>query len=119
MAIRPATLHLSRTGLDSVVYGALVHMLGLRTADAIDFYVDTRLATDDPERYEQAILLLLGRHGGTLVMHGIRSELETSKGGERLTKESFGGQVRRFGPKPNQARQPGPGNGETMTLSVR
>jgi hypothetical protein len=90
------TVHLSRTLAESAVYGALVHLVGVRAADMIDFYVDTRLATDDPEKYEQVIKLLLGEFGGGLLVQGVKSELTTPNGKPTGIKETFGDQMRAF-----------------------
>jgi hypothetical protein len=78
--------------LTSFVYGALVKLLGLTNAQAIEFYVDTRLAVDNPDGYEQSMRRLLGEHGGSLVINGLKTELARGSGTERSS-ESFRSQV--------------------------
>jgi hypothetical protein len=58
-----------------LVYEALMRTLGRDRAEVVDFYIDTRLAAEDPERYERAIKSLLGEHGARLVTRAIKSEL--------------------------------------------
>jgi len=77
----------------NLVYRALVKMVGQTNADAIEFYIDTRLAVDDPAEYERSVGLLLGDHGGHLVMNGLKTELARGSGTERFS-ESFFSQVR-------------------------
>lgn len=79
--------------IPNIIYGALVRMLGLGNAEAIEFYVDTRLAVDDPERYESSLRLLLGEQVGSLVVTGIKTEL-ARKSGAAGWGESLLGQVR-------------------------
>ena len=69
--IRPSV----RGRTSNILYGALVCAVGLSSAEAIDFYVDSRLAALDPVRYEQSIKKLLGEHGGDLIVRAMRSEL--------------------------------------------
>jgi hypothetical protein len=72
---------------------ALVRMMGQADAEAVDFYVDTRLAVEDPAAYEKSLRLLLGEHGGGLVIDGLKTELAKGSGVER-SGDSFLGQVR-------------------------
>lgn len=71
-SLRPARGLSPVTGL---VYRALVKMLGKDRAEVLDFYVDSRLAAEDPDGYERALLRLLGEHGGRLVVSALRSDL--------------------------------------------
>jgi len=77
----------------NLIYGALVRMVGLGNAEAIEFYVDTRLAVQDPPRYERSVRLLLGEYGGRLVIDGLKTELARGSGTER-SNDSFFSQVR-------------------------
>jgi len=77
----------------NLIFRALVRAVGLTNAEAIEFYVDTRLAVQDPLRYERSVRLLLGEHGGRLVIEGLKTELARASGVER-SNESFFGQVR-------------------------
>jgi len=77
----------------NLIYGALVRTVGLSNAEAIEFYVDTRLAVQDPQRYERSVKLLLGEFGGRLVIDGMKTELARGSGVERSS-ESFHGQVK-------------------------
>jgi hypothetical protein len=79
--------------LTDLIHGALVRMVGPANAEAIEFYVDTRLAVEDPEAYERSMRLLLREHGGRLVIDGLKTELASRSGAER-SNESFFGQVR-------------------------
>ncbi len=79
--------------LANLIHGALVRVLGPANAEAIEFYVDTRLAVEDPEAYERSVRLLLRGHGGRLVIDGLKTELAARSGAER-SNESFLGQVR-------------------------
>ncbi|MDA4116119.1 MAG: DUF3227 domain-containing protein [Thaumarchaeota archaeon] len=72
---------------------ALVRMMGPADAEALEFYVDTRLAVEDPLAYEKSLRLLLGEHGGSLVIEGLKTELAKVSGVER-SRDSFFGQVR-------------------------
>jgi hypothetical protein len=85
-----------RSPVQVAVYRALVSMLGAKNSAAVDFYVDTRLVTDDPERYEQAIRLLLGEHWGSLVIQGIKSELSAADHGQVSPKESLASMVGKY-----------------------
>jgi len=76
-----------------LIFRALVRTVGLTNAETIEFYVDTRLAVQDPLSYERSVRLLLGAHGGRLVMEGLKTELARGSGIERSS-ESFFGQVR-------------------------
>jgi hypothetical protein len=62
------------------VYDALVRLLGRERAEVVDFFVDARLAGDNPERYERAVESLLGEQSGRLVITGLRSELARRSG---------------------------------------
>lgn len=62
----------------TLVYGALVRLLGRERADVLDFYVDCRLAAYDSARYERAVESLLGAQNGSLVISALRSELAKS-----------------------------------------
>jgi hypothetical protein len=73
----------TKVELTSLVYGSLVRMLGHTNAEAIEFYIDTRMAIDDPERYETSVKRLLGDHGGNLIINGIKTELAAESGTER------------------------------------
>jgi hypothetical protein len=77
----------------NLIYRSLVRMVGPSNADAIEFYVDTRLAVDDPAGYERSVKLLLGEYGGHLVIDGLKTELAKGSGTERSS-ESFFSQVR-------------------------
>lgn len=77
----------------SLIYGALVRMVGRTNAEAIEFYIDTRLAVQDPLTYERSVRLLLGEYVGSLVIDGLKTELAKGSGTERSS-ESFFGQVR-------------------------
>ena len=79
--------------LTNLIYRALVRTVGSSNAETIEFYVDTRLAVQDPSAYEKSVNLLLGDHGGRLVVDGLKTELARSSGIER-SGESFFGQVR-------------------------
>ena len=68
-------------------------MVGLTNAEAIEFYVDTRLAVEDPAAYERSVRLLLGDFGGRLVIDGLKTELAMGSGSERSS-ESFFSQIR-------------------------
>ena len=76
-----------------LVSRALVGVVGSTNAEAIEFYVDTRLAVEDPVSYERSVRLLLGDHGGRLVIEGLKTELAKRSGIERSS-ESFFSQVR-------------------------
>jgi len=76
-----------------MVYEALVRVLGRERADIVDFYIDSRLAAADPERYERAVESLLGE-GGRLVIRAIKFELAKSGRVESTGNESFSGEVR-------------------------
>jgi len=80
--------------ISRIVYGALVRVLGRERAQIVDFYVDSRLAASDPERYERALEGLLGGEGGRLVIRGIKSELGRSGRVECVESESFYGHVK-------------------------
>ena len=77
----------------NLIYRALVRMVGLNNAEAIEFYIDTRLAVQDPQAYERSVRLLLGEYGGRLVIDGLKTELARGSGTARSS-ESFFGQVR-------------------------
>ena len=76
-----------------MVFAALVKTLGHSRAETLDFYLDTRLAVDDPERYEESIRLLLGEHGSSLVVEGIKTEIAITAGIDRSS-ESLVAQVK-------------------------
>jgi hypothetical protein len=76
-----------------MIYGALVRVLGRERAEIVDFYIDTRLAAADPDRYEQAVVSLLGE-GGRLVIRGIKSELAKSGRVHAMANDSFSVEVR-------------------------
>ena len=84
---------LPRGQVATLVSRALVGMVGSTNAEAIEFYVDTRLAVEDPASYERSVRLLLGDHGGRLVIEGLKTELAKGSGIERSS-ESFFSQVR-------------------------
>lgn len=77
----------------NLIYRALVRTVGLTNAETIEFYVDTRLAVEDPATYEKSVKLLLGDHGGRLVIDGLKTELARGTGVERSS-ESFFSQVK-------------------------
>jgi hypothetical protein len=77
----------------NLIHGALVRVLGPTNAEAIEFYIDSRLALEDPSGYEKSVKLLLGEHGGRLVIDGLKTELAKGSGIERSS-ESFFGQIR-------------------------
>jgi hypothetical protein len=62
----------------TLVYAALVRLLGRERAEIVDFFVDSRLAAADPRRYERAVHSLLGENGGRLVVAALTSELARS-----------------------------------------
>jgi hypothetical protein len=74
---------LRRGKVSDVVFAALVKTLGHSMAETMDFYLDTRLAVDHPERYEKSVELLLGEHGSSLVIEGIKTEIAKTVGIER------------------------------------
>jgi hypothetical protein len=84
---------LRRGKVSDVIFAALVRTLGHSRAETVDFYLDTRLAVDDPERYERSVVLLLGEHGGRMAIEGIKTELAKTAGIERSS-ESLVAQVR-------------------------
>jgi hypothetical protein len=84
---------LRRGKVSDMVFAALVKTLGHSRAETMDFYLDTRLAVDDPERYEESVKLLLGEHGSGLVIEGIKTEIANTAGIERSA-ESLAAQVR-------------------------
>jgi len=84
---------LRRGKVSDMIFAALVRTLGHSRAETVDFYLDTRLAVDDPERYERSVALLLGEHGGCLAVQGIKTELANTVGIER-SNESLLAQVR-------------------------
>jgi hypothetical protein len=65
----------TRAPIPPMVYGALVRVLGRERAEIVDFYIDSRLAIVDPERYERAVEDLLGEGGGRLVIRALRTEI--------------------------------------------
>jgi hypothetical protein len=79
--------------IPNLIHDALARMLGAANAEAIEFYIDSRLAVDDPARYETYVKLLLGEHGGSLVIAAIKNELARRSGLDRST-DSFLGQVK-------------------------
>jgi hypothetical protein len=84
---------LRRGKVSDMIFAALVRTLGHSRAETIDFYLDTRLAVDDPERYERSVAMLLGEHGGNMAIEGIKTELAKTVGIERSS-ESLLAQVR-------------------------
>jgi hypothetical protein len=84
---------LRRGKVSDIVFAALVKTLGHSRAETLDFYLDTRLAVDDPERYERSVKLLLGEHGSSLVIEGLKTELASTAGVERSS-ESLVAQVK-------------------------
>src|SRR5438477_727804 len=74
---------LRRGKASDLLFAALVKTLGRSRAETVDFYLDTRLAVDDPERYERSVMLLLGEHAGGLAVEGLKTELATTTGIER------------------------------------
>jgi hypothetical protein len=84
---------LRRGKVSDMIFAALVKTLGHSRAETLDFYLDTRVAVDDPERYEQSVTLLLGEHGSSLVIEGIKTEIASTAGIERSS-ESLLAQVR-------------------------
>ena len=84
---------LRRGKVSDMVFAALVRTLGHSRAETVDFYLDTRLAVDDTERYEQSVGLLLGENGSSLVIEGIKTEIARTAGIERSS-ESLLAQVR-------------------------
>src|SRR5207244_13344002 len=69
---------LRRGKASDLLFSALVKTLGHSRAETVDFYLDTRLAVDDPERYERLVRLLLGEHAGGLAVEGLKTELATT-----------------------------------------
>jgi uncharacterized membrane protein YebE (DUF533 family) len=84
---------LRRGKVSDMVFAALVRTLGHSRAETVDFYLDTRMAVDDPERYERSVVSLLGEHGGSMAIEGIKTELAKTAGIER-SRESLLAQVR-------------------------
>jgi len=84
---------LRRGKVSDMVLAALVRTLGHSRAETVDFYLDTRLAVDHPERYEKSVRLLLGEHGSSLVIEGIKTEIANMAGIARSS-ESLLAQVR-------------------------
>jgi hypothetical protein len=82
-----------RGRLATLIYRALVRTVGKANAEAVEFYVDTRLAIEDPAAYERSVKLLLGEHGGSLLIGGLKTEVARAGGVER-SGESFFSQVR-------------------------
>jgi hypothetical protein len=64
--------------IPTLVYAALIRLLGQERAEILDFFIDTRLAALEPDRYERAVLNLLGEEGGRLVITALSSELARS-----------------------------------------
>jgi len=98
---------LRRGKVNDMVFAALVKTLGHSRAETVDFYLDTRLAVDDPERYEQSVKSLLGEHGSSLVIEGIKTEIAMTAGIERSS-ESFVAQVRAAESALRKANKPAP-----------
>jgi len=84
---------LRRGKVSDMIFAGLVKTLGHSRAETLDFYLDTRLAVDDPGRYEQSVRMLLGEHGSSLVIEGIKTEIANTAGIERSS-ESLVAQVR-------------------------
>jgi hypothetical protein len=84
---------LHRCQVTSLIYGSLVRAVGPTNAEVLEFYVDTHLAVDNSERYEESMRRLLGEHGGGLIIDGLKAELAMGSGAE-LSHESFRSQVR-------------------------
>jgi len=75
--------------IQALVYGSLVRLLGRERAEVVDFFVDSRLAAVDPDRYERAVESLLGEEGGLLVLNALKSELARSARAASLWNESL------------------------------
>ena len=84
---------LRRGKASDLLFSSLVKALGRSRAETLDFYLDTRLGIDDPERYERLVKLLLGEHAGRLALEGIKTELATTTGIDRSS-ESLLAEVR-------------------------
>jgi hypothetical protein len=80
--------------IPSLVYATLVRLLGRERAEILDFFVDSRLAAADPDRYERAVRSLLGENGGRLVITALTSELARSARVAHAGKESLLNEVR-------------------------
>jgi hypothetical protein len=80
--------------IPSLVYATLVRLLGRERAEILDFFVDSRLAAADPDRYERAVRSLLGENGGRLVITALTSELARSARVAHAGKESLLSEVR-------------------------
>jgi hypothetical protein len=84
----------TRASIPTLVYAALVRLLGRERAEILDFFVDSRLAAADPEKYEQAVQILLGDSGGRLVIDALTSELARFARVAHAGKESLLTEVR-------------------------
>jgi hypothetical protein len=80
--------------IPKLVYEALSKVVGRERAEVVDFYLDSRLASTDPDRYERALKDLLGEEGGRLVLRAMKSELAKSGHVHGAVNESFSGEVR-------------------------
>jgi hypothetical protein len=83
-----------RASIPTLVYAALVRLLGRERAEILDFFVDSRLAATNPVGYERAVESLLGDNGGRLVITALTSELARSAGVAHAGKESLLAEVR-------------------------
>jgi len=80
--------------IPTLVYAVLVRLLGRERAEILDFFVDSRLAAIDPDKYEQAVHGLLGENGGRLIITALTSELARSARVAHGGKESLLTEVR-------------------------
>jgi hypothetical protein len=80
--------------IPTLVYAALVRLLGRERAEIVDFFVDSRLAAADPDGYERAVRSLLGDSAGSLIITALTSELARSVRATHAGKESLLGEVR-------------------------
>ena len=84
----------SPSQVPKLVYESLARVLGRERAEVVDFYIDSRLASIDPDRYERALGDLLGRTNGSLVIRAVKSELAKTRHARGALDESFSGEVR-------------------------
>jgi hypothetical protein len=84
----------TRASIPTLVYASLVQLLGRERAEILDFFVDSRLAAADPDRYAQAVQSLLGDSGGRLVITALTSELASLARVAHAGKESLFTEVR-------------------------
>jgi|SRR5271163_3954906 len=84
----------AQSPIPKLVYEALARVVGRERAETVDFYVDSRLASTDPDRYEMAVRDLLGEANGRLVIRAMKWELAKSGHVRGTIGESFSSEVR-------------------------